>query len=494
MISSFYQRLHSVFEHSERIAYVYYDEQHTYGEMYTQMRRINTLLHGIQQKKIVLYGTKNFPVYSALYAILLSNNIWVPVTPGMPSERLIAMLEVLVPDIILYEQPLPDAAAAYAAGCGASLHSLAELVDGTAEKAFEEKSFLPDEVAYIMFTSGSTGLPKGVPMTHLNYINFINNALALLPLRTGEVFSDYHDFAFDISIFYLFCAPLTESALSPIKKPEERMLPLRHMQKNGITVWSSVPSMVMSLQRFRPNEKQDNRLNIMFLCGEPLRLDVLRYCFVCLEAQHIYNFYGLTETGVENFYHTCSSDDIERYAEKGFAPIGLPLPGNDIQVTGERELLLGGCQLTPGYLGNIGKERFELVDGKLWYHTGDIVEEYGGVYFCKGRLDTQVKLSGYRVELMDIEVQVRRLAGVKDAVCFVAEENGIQRLVCAVQPGDSRELSFPELTRLLKALLPEYMVPKKMFSLSRLPLNKNGKIDRRAVKEQYQALSQGAQA
>jgi len=484
MIDRFYNCLLKVFSNSKGLMYAYYEEKYSFADAYEVMKKLNGYLSDYKRKKVVLYGEKTFQVYCALYAILLSDNIWIPITPGLPDDRMFSMLDVLKPDLVLSENNLPEGVQSYALKNGVKTAVIEDLLSQSQSKEFLVENFDANDLAYIMFTSGSTGVPKGVPMTHLNYINFIENALEILPFEKEEIFSDYHDFAFDISIFYLFCAPLTESAISPIRKPEERMFPLNHIQKNKITVWSSVPSVISCLQRFRPNEKLKNTIKIMFLCGEPFRLSVLDYCYECLEIDHVYNFYGLTETGVENFYHPCVKDDVLRFQNKGFVPIGKPLKGNEIKVTEEKELLLSGCQLTPGYLGGIGKDRFEYIDGVRWYHTGDIVEIDDGLCFCKGRLDSQVKISGHRIELMDVEVHLRSFKGIKEAICFVEDAAAVTRLVCAVET-EGEELGLLDIQKWLSSRVPSYMIPKKLFYVDQMPTNKNGKIDRKAIKEMF---------
>lgn len=487
MINEFYAKLLASFRDSERDAYVYYGERYTFRDLYGRMLKINGFLAARRQQRIVLYGSKNVNVYAALYAIVLSGNVWVPFTPGYPANRLLEMMSALDASVIMYDEELPAALSDYAAKSGIETVNVNSLVNGRGAGAeFAAIDRRDSDLAYIMFTSGSTGAPKGVPMTNINYINFVNNAMDILPFRKGEVFSDYHDFAFDISIFYLFCAPLSESAISPIRKDEERIFPVKHFQDNEITVWSSVPSVISRIQRLRPDERIENKFRILFICGEPFSLSVLRYCYENLNAENVYDFYGLTETGVENFYHKCSKDDLTRFEDRGFVPIGKPLKGSDIMVTPDKELLLSGCQVTPGYLRGIEAARFEAIDGKRWYHTGDIVEMFEGVYFCKGRVDSQVKLSGYRVEMMDIEVHVRRYPGVKEAVCFVDDSGKVKTLVCTYEPEKASAVDIKAMRASLAAALPDYMVPKKFCPIDDMPRNNNGKLDRKRVRERYQ--------
>jgi acyl-coenzyme A synthetase/AMP-(fatty) acid ligase len=481
MISAFYNKLYESFRTSGSIFYKYYSEEYSYKKLFTNLEKLNFHLSAYKNKRVVLYGAKTFEVYSAIYSIIMSGNTWAPLNLSFPLNLQLEILDVLEADIILYDENLPEEIESYAKKENIIIWDLCNLLQQSSAKSFDGFDFSPDDIAYIMFTSGSTGTPKGVLVTHQNYINFINNVMEILPFKMGEVFSDYHDFAFDISIFYLFCTPLMESSISPIRSDDERIYPVNHIRENKITVWSSVPSVVSRMQRLRPKEKIETPIRIMFLCGEPFSLDVLKYCYDNLELEYVFNFYGLTETGVENFYHKCSNDDLKKFEEKGFVPIGKPMKGSNVHLTDGKELLLGGCQITPGYLGGIRSERFEIIEKERWYHTGDIVELYNDVYFCKGRLDTQVKLSGYRVELMDIEVQVKKYLGIKEAVSFVDNSNLSKFLVCALESEEPVDLKL--LKGELKNYLPDYMIPLKFFFVDEMPRNSNGKLDRKEIRD-----------
>lgn len=446
------------------------------------MVKINSVLKHFKRANIVVYGRKSFSTYCTIFSIFLSQNIWVPLSELAPPARNLSMAETTTPALILTDgSGFPGAVSDYAAKSNIPVENIEEIIQQEAGEEFILGDFLADDLAYIMFTSGSTGIPKGVPMTNANYINFVENALEILPFEKHEVFSDYHGFSFDISIFYLFCAVFTESAFAPIIENEERFFPLNNIIENRVTVWSSVPSVITRIQMIRKDDIIDTPIKIMFLCGEPFKLDVLKFCYNNLGIKHVYNFYGLTETGVENFYHKCSISDLQKYEMKGFVPIGRPLKGNDILLDADNQLLISGVQVTPGYLGNRETERFAEIDGKRWYKTGDIVQRYEDVYFCKGRMDSQLKLGGYRVELMDIETHIRRYPAVTDAVCFVTGTDS-ETLVAAVESGILDEKG---LKAYLKECLPPYMVPKKLFQLNEFPKNANGKTDRKKIKLLY---------
>lgn len=478
-MKSFYKKLHGILENSNETFYTYYDSFYSYRDCYRTMCAINSMFPPSGKQRIVLYTSKHFETYCAIFAILLSGNTWIPLTPSQPAKRSLDMLKVAEPHMVVTDCPLPSPIVEYTRKRAIPVFNLHEIIETENRREFEPGDFHKDDIAYIMFTSGSTGVPKGVPMTHENYINFIENTMEILPFEEKEVFADYHDFAFDISIFYLFCCVLAQGSFVPIVKPEEKLFPIDNIVKNRVTVWSSVPTVISRLKTLRPHDTIETSINIMFLCGEPLKLDILKYCYENMGIKNVYNFYGLTETGVENFYHECQPEDCIRFEKKGFVPIGKPLKGNEIKITEEKELLLSGCQTTPGYLGGVGKEKFVNIDGARWYHTGDIVERYEDVYFCKGRLDSQVKISGYRVELMDIEVCIRQFPGIGDTVCFVHENMHRKTLVCALEA--SFNTDHRKLKDYLKENLPQYMIPSRYFALEKFPRNKNGKVDRKGI-------------
>ena len=465
-------------------AYRYFDERRTYDDLFDAMRAVNAVLDGRRRQGIALHTGKGLAAYAAVFAVLISDNVWIPISPDQPAARIIHMLELSRARVVLTDRPLAKAAAAYAADNAIAVLSLDEILAAGTRADFEPRGFARDDVAYIMFTSGSTGTPKGVPMTHENYINFVDNALAILPLRQGDVFADYHDFGFDLSVFYLFCCVLVQGAFAPGIEDRDRLVPLRHLRENEVTVLASVPGLIARVRALRREGEVRVPVRILFLCGEPFRLDILDYCQRNLAVERIYNFYGLTETGIENFHHECQPGDVERYSPMGFVPIGRPLKGSDIRLTDDEELLLSGCQITPGYLGGIGVERFETIDDVRWFHSGDKVVPWDGVYFCKGRLDSQVKVGGYRIELMEIETHLRRVDGIDEAVCFVVADGEREFIVAGLHGQECPVLD--QVRDALADTLPSYMIPRRVFHLDAVPLNKSGKIDRLRVRRVYE--------
>jgi D-alanine--poly(phosphoribitol) ligase subunit 1 len=487
MVQKFYKDLLEVMKNASGDVYTYYGKTHSYKKLYGIIKKVYTLLQDRKKEGILLYGSKSLATYGAIFGILFSDNTWIPLSTELPVNRLIEIMKVTGARLLIADIPLPEEIVTFACAEEIKLVQMSDLTEKAEGKEVELPLYFKDDVAYIMCTSGSTGKPKGVPMTHENYINFIRNCMEILPFKKYDVFSDYHDFAFDISIFYLFCCPLVEGVFAPVLTQEDKVLALRFMQENHVTVWSSVPSVIARIQQFYPAKQPETDVRIMFLCGEPFSLKVLKYCQENFRVPHIYNFYGLTETGVENFYHKCSMNDLHIFEPFGHVPIGRPLKGNDVFVTSEKELMLSGCQITPGYLGGAGKDKFEDIDGKKWFHSGDIVEQHEGLFFCKGRIDSQIKLSGYRIELMDIEVNIKRFPGVEDAVCFVAERKEKKSLTAVVKLQNRDNFDMNKLRDFLNKEMPGYMVPVKILITDEIPVNNNGKIDRSSVKEMFRS-------
>ncbi len=481
-VNEFYQKLKNIFATSGNIAYRYYEEQYSYQEMYEKMLRFNNVLSDHKNATVVLFAEKSFLTYSAIFSILLSGNTWVPLSTNLPVVRNKEIASQLHVDLVLHDGTLPIDLEEFFKKTAVDTLSYQDIPRKT-DVEFKEGKFKKDEIAYIMFTSGSTGIPKGVPMTHENYINFVYNIMEILPFQKNEVFSDFHEFAFDISIFYLFTCPLCEGAFAPILDEKDKIIPINHIIKNEITVWSSVPSIINRIKTFRPKEKITTQIHIMFLCGEPMKLEILRYCYDNLMLQNVYNFYGLTETGVENFFHRCNPGDLDDFINYGVIPIGKSLPGNEVKVTDERELVIGGCQVTPGYLGGRHPEMFKVENGIRWFYTGDIVDIHDGLYFCKGRLDSQVKIAGLRVELMDIEAHLNKLNSIDESVCFLADKGERKLLIAAVKTNGN--VDFNVVKAKLQKELPPHMIPADYVKMETFPLNNNGKTDRKRIQSDY---------
>lgn len=483
MVNDFYTRMREIIRTSDVLFYRHDDDERSYRDLWESILRLNTVLCNHRNQRVAVYGDKGFPVYCCVFATLLSGNTWIPMDPATPDERNAAMVEQADPSVILTDRDLPEAMAASASGSGAEVVRIDALLSADEKTEIEPVDFDKDDLSMIYFTSGSTGVPKGVQITHENYVINVDNILRLIDFDPPEVFADYHDLGFVISVPILFPCVMTESAVSPAIQLVDQFMPANHMIRNKISVLITVPSTIARIRKLKRDDQSFDDLNVLISCGEPLHLDILEFSLTGMDANHVYNFYGSTEVAPWTFHHVCRASDLESYKSLGYTPIGNPIEGNKVRISKAGELQVSGAQVTPGYLGGVDDSHFRVEGDRRWYLTGDKVMVQDGVYICKGRLDSQVKLHGHRVELMDVESQLRRLDGIESAICYTDGEDAAKMIVAVMITAKSYNLS--EVRAFLEDKLPGYMLPRQVFCTADAPLNKSGKIDRARLRELY---------
>lgn len=479
---SFHETLRRVVQETRAPAYVNGGDIHSYEELWETVRKFNRVFNSQSGLRIVIRARKCFATYAAIYATVLTGNTWIPLSTTTPDDRLAEMLALTEPDIIFIDGP-PSAAMSELARAGRytilNVSDPLGLGDG---EDLAPVSVKPDDLAMIYFTSGTTGVPKGVRLTQDSLAVNVKNILNLVDIHEGEVFADYHDLSFVISVPILFPCAITGGAVSPADNVRDQLMPVDHMIRNRVSALISVPSTIARIcKTLRGRPLPD--LNVLISCGEPLHLDVLKKALENMRPQCMYNFYGSTEVGPWTFYHSCSIEDVSRFADLGYLPIGTPIKGNEVRIDANDELIVAGRQVSPGYLGGIGEDQFVVEDDKRWYRTGDKVVIHDGLYVCKGRLDSQVKIAGHRVELLDVEAHLRAMDGVENAVCFTLGDDET-RYVAAVLITD-RDIDLLTVRQRLEKKLPPYMLPKRIKCLASPPTNRSGKVDRVALREGF---------
>jgi amino acid adenylation domain-containing protein len=357
--------------------------------------------------------------------------------------------------------------------------------------------------AHILFTSGSTGAPKGVMITHASVVRFVEWATAYFGLAASDRTSGHSPFHFDLSTFDLF-GTLAAGAQIHLVPPELNVLPhklVEFIREAALTQWFSVPS-ILALMAQLDVVRQDDfpSLRRLLWCGEVFSTKALRYWMARLPHVTFTNLYGPTEATIASSYYTvpeCPASDTDPI------PIGRPCAGEDLLVLDEAlqpvpagevgDLYIRGVGLSPGYWRDPEKTNaaFRPAPGRAGdriYRTGDLarVGPDGLIYFL-GRADSQIKSRGYRIELGEIEAALQTLPELQESAVVAVPTDGFEgvSICCAYVPNPGAPVTPMTLRRQLGGLIPAYMVPSQWKALGSLPRNANGKIDRRRIKEEW---------
>ena len=353
------------------------------------------------------------------------------------------------------------------------------------------------DVAYILYTSGSTGMPKGVQLTHRNALSFIEWAIAEFALTRHDKLSSHAPLHFDLSIFDLFAAAAAAAAIVIVPR-DTAIFPTelaQFVRTANISVWYSVPSAVnMIASRCRLTADELPGLRLVLFAGEIFPMDQLRQALAVLPNAEFYNLYGPTETNVVTFYHVARPQSVDYTS----IPIGLPIKGVSLFCLAEDgspaginergELWVSGPTVMRGYLDDpehtakVLRTPDPTRPGLIAYGTGDLVaQDEDGLWHFFGRRDSQIKSRGYRIEIGEIEANLNMHPSVIEcAVIPIPDSRYGNRIKAYVVTRE--EVRGATLAAYLRKLLPSYMVPWSFDRLTALPRTSTGKIDYQALK------------
>ncbi|MEK2491511.1 amino acid adenylation domain-containing protein [Kitasatospora purpeofusca] len=449
---------------------------------------------------------------AAILGTWKAGGAYVPLDPAHPRRRLEHILDSSGPAVVLVEEETADLARQLtedrdtvrldAHRAGGATESDAHHVDGEPEHPFQWPE--PSDVAYVMYTSGSTGVPKGVMVRHRGLDALFGPRPCGLATDGGDSWLAAHNFSFDVSVLEILGALTTGSRLVVADQEDvldpERLARLIHEQR--VTVVNLTPSLLYRVLPpfFDTLDGDRSPVRYVALVGEALSWSRLAALVDPERLPAVFvNMYGVTEATIVNTVIEVPAAELGRVRE---GSIGVPLPANRCYVLDEDrrptgvnvpgELYLAGELVAAGYIGEPGltAARFgedPYAPGEL-YRTGDIVRwAPDGRLVYIGREDTQVKVRGHRVELADVEAAFLRRPGVRQCVAVVEAEELIA-FVCA-DPGAGEER---ELRALVREELPGYMVPSRILPVERIPLNANGKVDRRRLLAEHAAAGAAA--
>ncbi|WP_230685013.1 AMP-binding protein [Cellulomonas sp. JZ18] len=437
---------------------------------------------GGRPRRVGVLMDRDVAAYSAVLGTLRAGAAVVPMNTSFPVERTRHQVRTAGLEAVVVDRR----------GAGL-LPALADVLTGVAVveaplgagPSLPPVRVRPDDVAYVMFTSGSTGRPKGVPISHRSASHYLGVVRARYGfLGPHDVFSQFHDLTFDSAVLDLFGAWQTGGRLVRVDTPALMNLPA-FVARHGITVWYSPPSTIARARRLGGlPEGSLPSLRLSLFCGEPLLHSAAQEWQAAAPHSRVDNLYGPTEATVNCSAQTWRPGLLDRCVH-GVVPIGTMHEGHTttLLVQGrpdprarEGELCLAGVQVFPGYLDpRDDADRFVVHEGERYYRTGDVVRRLDdGSFAYVGRVDNQVNVGGARIELAEVEEAVRTCPGVADAAAVAVDDHLVAFYSGAEQP--------PAVLRAeVGARLPQFMVPRDFVFLESLPLNANGKVDRRAL-------------
>ena len=474
-----------------------------YGELGKSSQALARVMlsHGIERGDVVaVYGTSSFGLIASAIAVLLSGGVLLTLDLQLPHERQQLMLQEAKARYILYidSQPLEDQKIWQSLTIICVNPDTAEAIN-----SLESSHTIPlpkisaDDAAYIFFTSGTTGVPKGVLGCHKGMAHFLNWQRQTFGISQQDRIAQLTGLSFDVVLRDIFL-PLTSGATLCLPAQGDKLEPtkiLRYLEREQISVLHTVPSLAQSWLANVPSESLRN-LRWLFLAGEPLKQTfVLQWRDAFPQAGEIVNLYGPTETTLAKCYYQVPSEPTV-----GVQPVGWPLPETQALVLGTNRQLCGIGEpgeivlRTPfrslGYINAPEEKRSRFVknhfrngEQDLLYYTGDRGRYLpDGSLEILGRLDHQVKIRGIRIELGEIETVLAQYPSVHQTVVTAHEDDfGEQRLVAYIIPNQESTPTISEIRRFLSSKLPQYIVPSSFVFLDSLPLTPNGKIDRRAL-------------
>jgi len=481
------------------VALLYRDESLTYAELNARANRLAHCLaaYGVgPETKVGVALPRSVDLVVCLLAVLKAGAAYVPLDPSLPADRLHYMINDSGLTVVLARQA---ASLSWPAG-------LRTLDPGTLDLAAQPASdpvmeVHPENLAYVIYTSGSTGRPKGAANRHGALANRLAWMQQAYGLEAGDTVLQKTPFSFDVSVWEFFW-PLMTGARLAVAEPGAHRDPaelVEAIQRYGVTTVHFVPSMLQAFAAYDGAGRCFSIRNIV-CSGEALPASLQDSVMKLLPAARLVNLYGPTEAAIDVTHWTCRAGDA-------VVPIGRPIANVHTYVLDAAmnlapvglvgELYLGGAGLGRGYVGKPGltAERFvpdpyDGAGGRL-YRTGDLAR-WGtdGRLQYLGRVDDQVKVRGFRIELGEIEAQLHACAEVAEAVVTARPGASGPQLAAYVTAAAGQALDGQALRGRLAAALPEYMVPATITVLDSLPLNANGKLDRRALPEPQYAVQE----
>ncbi len=493
-MKTIFERLHhSLSEHRHRNACCIKETFYTYGQLSVEVNKIRQCLRKevpADDQYVGLIGNDDVQTYAAVLALWFEGKAFVPIRPNTAEDRKISIIEQIGIRSIL------DSRGQSTFG-NYNWINTANLPEADTEFSDFEGG-LSDDLAYILFTSGTTGKPKGIPVSRSNINAFIKAFETDNPIQLNEEDRclQMFEFTFDMSVMCYLLSFLAGACIYTI--PEGKIKSnyiFELLEKYRLTYSAVVPSVIHFLRKYF-DEIHCPDLRYSILAGEPLHESVMKEWAVCAPNALITNLYGPTENTV-----ICTQYDYKRTGDNkayhDVLPVGRVLGDNDIIIVDkennilpphqEGELCIAGPQLIEGYWKNEEKNKYAFFDLehegqiKKFYRTGDLCYyDEDGDYMYIGRVDFQVKIRGFRVELAEVEVHAKHVLKGSNlvALAYTEPKNNVTVLAMAIE---GKATDTAPIDAYLQSQLPDYMIPSDYIFYNNFPLSVNGKIDRKKI-------------
>lgn len=492
------QLLHQIIEncysYSDRNAFFIQDRFYTYNEFAQKIAGISAEIETLKlstQTPVGVITTDSLETYASIVALWINGCVFVPLSPVNSSERNQSNINQTNLKTVLVSN-LDEIKTSSLQGV-----SYLETKNLSSSKPIKVKTNNLANILYILFTSGSTGVPKGVPISLKNLeafiLSFINIGYQLTP---EDKFLQLYDLSFDASV-HCYTLPLFLGGCIYTVPPQEvkYLYAYKLMKEHQLTFVKVPPSTINYL---KPHFKtiQLDKIKHMLFGGEALSEELVNQWQQCVPNAQIYNVYGPTEATINCFYYNCASKKLKQF--NSIVSIGKLFGDTEAVVVDEHfnilpanqkgELCVAGSQITEGYWANAKKNKEAFISLKInnkktiFYRTGDLVyfDNQNDYFYC-GRIDNQEQIQGYRVEMGEIEHHARAFTNLNQVIAIAKPNNtGIFQLYLLLENYNKDTAS---LKAYLKEKLPVYMQPHQIIDLANFPLQISGKVDRAKLKE-----------
>lgn len=476
----------------------------TYQELNVLAKRVASfLLTYKKHPRVLVMLPQGIEAYASIIGVVMAGGYYCPINVALPQKRKAQIAELFDPDFVITNSA--DFELANSIKNQIAVKNVSDFPEDTLISGYEDTFIkgkfeiinfdkLPHntesysfpstnhDLAYVIFTSGSTGQPKGVMIKRQAVSRFIDWSIETIDPTPNDRWGQFSNLGFDLSVMDMYTALGCGATLIPLNTPKDRLMPATAIQRHKLTIWHSVPSVIDLMGQAKQITSEFLKtIRLMSFCGEPLRPQHLSSLFSANSDMTIFNTYGPTEGTVFCTWLPLTAENYLPFCDVS-AAIGKPIPGWTLHLWGgqdlnEGEIVISGDFIGAGYWRNLTATKKAYRNLKIdnhdchAYYTGDWAERRDQNLFFRNRVDRQVKVHGFRVELGEVDYFVREF-GVLNSYSLLHHGK-----ICTFLEIGDFSIDEVALQKFLKERLPSYAIPSRFVTKRILPRNQNDKID-----------------